>query len=56
MAVARDYYVGKTHIIIMDDSCVKTQEEVNEILRRCGQIATREYERMAMEEAAGQPE
>ncbi|MBU5331444.1 hypothetical protein KQI61_04480 [Anaerocolumna aminovalerica] len=41
MAVAKDYYNGPTHIIIMDDYCV-SREEVPEILDRIGQQAYRD--------------
>ena len=40
MAVVRDFYIGNTRVKICDDYCKdKTEEEVEEILRRCSQIA-----------------
>lgn len=42
MAVVADYYDGNTHIIIMDD-CIVSQEEQQKILKRCGEIAARQY-------------
>ncbi len=41
MAVVKDYYIGPTHAIIMDDYCV-TKEEVPAILERIGQQAYRD--------------
>ena len=38
MALARDFYIGNMHVQIYDDYCVKTQEEVDEILSRVGEI------------------
>jgi hypothetical protein len=42
MAVVQDYYIGNTHIII-DDDCIVSPEEQKKILKRCGEIATRQY-------------
>ncbi len=36
--VARDYYIGNTRCKIHTDKCVKTQQEVDEILERIGKI------------------
>ncbi len=38
MAVVKEFDIGNTHIRICDDSCVKTKEEIEEILRRCSEI------------------
>lgn len=42
MAVVRDTYIGNTHVIIKDDYIV-SQEEQQKILKRCGEIAARQY-------------
>lgn len=42
MAVVMDFYAGNTHIIIRDD-CIVSQEEQQKILKRCGEIAARQY-------------
>jgi hypothetical protein len=42
MAVVADYYIGKTHITIKDD-CIVSPEEQQKILKRCGEIAARQY-------------
>lgn len=40
MAVVRDYYNGACHVIIHDDSYKnRTQEEINESLKRIGEIS-----------------
>ncbi len=41
--IARDYYSGKTHIIIDDEYCDKTEEETKQRLDR---IARKAYENM----------
>lgn len=38
MSIVEDYYSGNTHIVICDDYCVKTQEEIDSILDRIGRI------------------
>ncbi len=45
--VAKDFYVGNTHIIIDDEYCVKAEEEVERILQR---IAYKAYESLIAEE------
>lgn len=42
MAVVQDTYIGNTHIIIKDD-CIVSPEEQQKILKRCGDIAARQY-------------
>ena len=42
MAVVMDFYDGNTHIIIKDD-CIVSPEEQQKILKRCGEIAARQY-------------
>lgn len=55
MAVVRDFYIGNTHIKINDACCVKTQEEVDAILRRCGDIWYRsELKRIMREKQAAE--
>lgn len=40
MAIAEEFMLGNTHVIIMDDYCKdKTKAEVDAILDRCAQIA-----------------
>ena len=34
----KEFCIGKTHIAIFDDAVVKTEEEVQEILKRCAAI------------------
>ncbi len=46
MAAIKDYYHGRTHIIICDDSIV-SEEEQKKILQRCGEIASRHYQEEA---------
>lgn len=41
--IVKDFYDGRTHIMIADNYCVKTKEEVDAILERCKQIFIREY-------------
>lgn len=38
MAVVKEFNIGATRIRIHDDYVVQTQEEVDGILRRCGEI------------------
>ncbi len=38
MGIAKEYMSGNAHIVIYDDYCVKTQEEINEILDRVAEI------------------
>ncbi len=45
MAIVKDFYIGKTHILINDEAVVKTEEEVQAILKRCAEIVAREEER-----------
>jgi hypothetical protein len=42
VAVAQDTYIGNTHIIIKDDFIVSLEEQ-QKILKRCGEIAARQY-------------
>jgi hypothetical protein len=42
MAVVADYYDGNTHVIIKDD-CIVSPEDQQKILKRCGEIAARQY-------------
>lgn len=42
MAVVQDTYIGNTHIIIRDD-CIVSPEDQQKILKRCGEIAARQY-------------
>ncbi len=42
MAIVADYYIGNTHVIIKDD-CIVSPEEQKKILKRCGEIASRQY-------------
>lgn len=42
MAVVQDYYDGNTHVIIKDD-CIVSLVEQQRILKRCGEIAARQY-------------
>lgn len=37
--IRKDFYIGNTHIMIDDECCVKTKEEVDEILARIARIA-----------------
>lgn len=49
MAIVKDFYIGKTHILINDEAVVKTKEEVQAILKRCAEIVAREEERKLRE-------
>ena len=40
MAMVKEMKIGKTTVRIHDDSCVKTPEEVQEILKRIGVIVS----------------
>lgn len=42
MAIVEDYYIGNTRIIINDD-CIVSPEEQKKILKRCGEIISRQY-------------
>ena len=42
MAVVQDTYIGNTHIIIRDD-CIASPVDQQKILKRCGEIAARQY-------------
>ena len=50
MAVVKDYYIGNTRIRIHDDYCVKTQEEIDSILKRIGSIYADYLTRKLIEE------
>lgn len=50
MGIAKEYLSGKAHIIIHDDYCVKTQEEIDEILDSVAQIYEDYFARKAVEE------
>lgn len=52
MAVIKDFYIGNAHIQICDDACVKTQAEIDEILKRCGDIWYRSELAKQMKEMA----
>lgn len=53
MAIVKDYYNGNTHIIIHDDYIVKTQEEVDAILKNLGHLMyEQEIRRLAREKIA----
>lgn len=41
--IVKDYYDGRTHIMIADNYCVRTKEEVDAILNRCKQIYINAY-------------
>ncbi|MEA5060023.1 hypothetical protein SDC9_149005 [bioreactor metagenome] len=50
MAIVKDYYIGNTHVMIDDEYCVKTQEEVDAILKKVGQLSYEQaIRRMARE-------
>ncbi|MDF2858357.1 MAG: hypothetical protein K0Q87_4208 [Neobacillus sp.] len=49
MAVVQDTYIGNTHIIIRDD-CIVSPENQQKILKRCGEIAARQYSSIAREQ------
>lgn len=36
--VVKDYYIGNTHIMICDNYCVRTQEEIDAILKRIATV------------------
>lgn len=46
MSIVKDYYDGNTHIIIKDD-CIVSLDEQQRILKRCGEIAARQYREAA---------
>ena len=57
MAVAQEFMLGNTHIVIMDDYCKdKTKEDVDAILARIAKRAQAAFEAEAMRKAreAGQ--
>ncbi|HBR31923.1 MAG TPA: hypothetical protein DD733_07555 [Clostridiales bacterium] len=54
MAVAADYMDGNTHIIIRDDYCVKTKEEVDKVLDRISEIYVRIFTNQAIADSANQ--
>jgi hypothetical protein len=49
MAVVQDTYIGNTHVIIKDD-CIVSPEDQQKILKRCGDIAARQYYKRATEQ------
>ena len=51
--IVKDYYEGKTHIIIDDKYCVKTQEEVDAILKAMGELVGRQLAQQQARRAAG---
>ena len=51
MAIAEEFMLGNTRIVIMDDYCVKTQEEIDAILARIARNAQRAFEAEAMRKA-----
>lgn len=53
--IVKDYYEGKTHIIIDDKYCVKTKEEVDAILKAMGELVGRQlaHRRAAPQSNAG---
>lgn len=48
----KEYTIGKTRVTVHDDCIVKSEQEVNDILTRCGQIVAKEYRKDAGEEHA----
>lgn len=50
MAVVKDFYNGSCHIRIHDDCCVKTQEEVDQILKEVSDIVKRAYRAQKIKE------
>lgn len=52
--IVKDYYVGKTHILIDDQYCVKTKEEVEEILKAMGELVGRQLARQQALRDAGE--
>lgn len=42
MAVVQEMYIGNTHIIVKDDYIVSIEEQAK-ILKKCGEIAARQY-------------
>lgn len=50
MAVVKDFYNGPCHIRIHDDCCVKTQEEVDQILKEVSDIVKRAYRAQKIKE------
>lgn len=50
MAVVKDFYNGPCHIRIHDDCCVKTQEEVDQILKEVSDIVKRAYQAQKIKE------
>lgn len=50
--IVKDYYEGKTHIIIDDKCCVKTQEEVDAILKAMGELVGRQLAQQQARRAA----
>ena len=50
MAVVKDFYDGPCHIRIHDDCCVKTQEEVDQLLKEIAEIAKRAYQAQKIRE------
>ena len=47
--VVAEYKFGNTRCYVCDDSIVKTPEEVDAILKRCGEIAYAAYKRQEAE-------
>ncbi len=39
--IAKDYFIGNARIVIRTDKCVKTKQEVDEILAEVGRIVSR---------------
>lgn len=50
--IVKDYYEGKTHIIIDDKYCVKTKEEVDAILKAMGELVGRQLAQQQARRAA----
>ena len=52
MAVVKEGMIGNTKYKIYDDYIKRTPEEIQETLRRCGEIVSMALARRAAEEAA----
>ena len=53
-SIVADYYIGNTHVMVFNDCCVKTEEERQRILKRCGLIVGNALAQQAARKAAEQ--
>lgn len=54
--IRKDFYIGNTHIKIDDACCVKTKQEIDEILARIARIAILDARAAAAAEVAEREE